>query len=202
MPTLIRKTPSGLMVSQAEKTGVIYCGHIKRGYLGLKAEAIQLLMPAENQNWFAVKDPFFTSLIAECDNYPGETSNYKDVDHQNVYCRFLGMIFMRVSRYNSGSPSVAVCDDLGNILSGCNTFPSGDLCLGDNFDPLTPGPLEAFMFNESNADLLWCGTPLGGEYKPFPENPNDEYLEVTTWPVYRSQEILIPQGVKDAASHL
>ncbi len=92
-------------------------------------------------------------------------------------------------------PNIFLLGRDGYPLCGSNVFGSGDLCLGEYINPLSPQCVELLMANAPNLDLGWMGGDLYGKWD---QDYRDGYpvFRVEDWPILTScTQFTIPQPI-------
>lgn len=199
MSLTISRNPAGeIVASKAEGSNWLMLNN-RMVVTGIKRiRVIQFMNPQTMQMWWAL-DSLRMSMMAE--DHGGSIGRSNEGDHEgeeihiveyNQHC----FLYMRNLK---DSGDIRLLNDKGKVMAGSNTFNTGNLCLGGDFNPFNLEAVELLILNEANADLTWEGDDI--EIGNIYADGEHSIHTATSWPQLHYDRVVIPQELLDACDH-
>lgn len=196
----VNPTSGEVEVMIHEEGGPIYLGAHKRFNEGKMMHIHQLYDPIMKQMIWML-DGIRINLLTSIDDdnqisYVPEERRERDT--RNILCEYSKPVLLIINAIDA----IAFLTDIkGNPLSGSNIYETGNLCLGQVFNPYIAEPLDLMLYNHPNNDLNWYGEPIREIEKEANKEGETPITTIKTWPAKSEQQITLSQQTKDAIMH-
>lgn len=191
MSLTISRNPAGeIVASKTEGSNWLMLNN-RMVVTGIKQiRVIQFMNPQSMQMFWAL-DSLRMSMMAE--DHGGFIGRSQEGDHEGeeVHIVEYNQPCFLYMRNLTDTGYIRLLNESGRVMAGSNTFDTGNLCLGGDYNPFNLEPVELLILNEANDDLTWQGEDI--EIGNIYADGEHSIHTATSWPQLHYDPVVIPR---------